>query len=247
MRKNECFKSFYNTIATKSKKHPSISEPALPRQKRAPSGFEIGTGTPWYPTTPQEHYRRIYFEAIDLMVNAIDNRFNQASFDVYAKMESLLVKCLNCQDYSTELHFLETNYGEDVDVTTLNVQLEIFNVLMKDGEFTCFDHILAKIKQLSEAEKCMITEIITLCKLLLVNPATSAAGERSFSSARRLKTWLRSTMTQTRFSNLTILNTHKQRTDKLCLIDVANEFAALNENRKSNFGTFKESDLKMSG
>ena len=42
------------------------------------------------------------------------------------------------------------------------------------------------------------------------------------------------------FSNLTILNTHKQRTDKLCLIDVANEFVALNENRKSNFGTFKE-------
>ena len=40
----------------------------------------------------QTHYRRIYFEAIDLMVNAIDNRFNQASFDVYAKMESLLVK-----------------------------------------------------------------------------------------------------------------------------------------------------------
>ena len=133
-----------------------------------------------------------------------------------------------------------------VHVRTLNVQLEIFKVLMKDGEFTCFDDILAKIKQLSEAEKCMITEIMTLCKLL-VNPATNAAGERSFSSARRLKTWLRSTMTQTRFSNLTILNTDKQRTDKLCLIDVANEFAALNENRKSNFGTFKGSDLKMSG
>ena len=51
---------------------------------------------------------------------------------------------------------------------------------MKDGEFTCFDDILAKIKQLSEAEKCMITEIITLCKLLLVNAATSAADERFF-------------------------------------------------------------------
>ena len=65
-----------------------------------------------------------------------------------------------------------------VDVRTLNVQLEIFKVLMKDGEFTCFDDILAKIKQLSKAEKCLITEIITLCKLLLVNPATGAAGDR---------------------------------------------------------------------
>ena len=80
---------------------------------------------------------------------------NQASFDVYAKIESLLVKCLNCQDYSTELHFLGTNYGEDVDVRTLNAQVEIFKVSMKDGEFiiTCLDDIIAKIKQLSEAEK----------------------------------------------------------------------------------------------
>ena len=88
---------------------------------------------------------------------------------------------------------------------------------MKDGEFACLDDILTKIEQLSEAEKCMISEIITLYKLLLVNPATSAAGERFFSSARRLKTWLRSTMTQTRFSNLTILNTHKQRTENFVL------------------------------
>ena len=117
-------------------------------------------------------------------------------------MESLLVKCLNCQDYSTE-----------VDVRTLNVQLKIFKELMKDGEFTCLDNILAKIKQLSEAEKCVISEVIILCKLLLVNPASSAAGERSLSSAWRLKTWLRWTMAQTRFSNLTILNTHKQRTE----------------------------------
>ena len=116
MRNNECFKSFYETVVAKSKKNPSISEPALPRQKRAPCRFEIGTGSPSYPTTPQEHYRRIYFGAIDLMVNTIDNRFNQASFDVYKKMESLLVKCLNCQDHSTKLHFLGTNYGDDVNV-----------------------------------------------------------------------------------------------------------------------------------
>ena len=52
---------------------------------------------------------------------------------------------------------------------------------------------------------------------------------------------------RTRFSNLTILNTHKQRTDKLCLVAVTNEFVALNDNRKGNFGTFRKSDLKMSG
>ena len=145
------------------------------------------------------------------------------------------------------MRYLETNYKDGVNVGTLNAQLEIFKLLMKEGEFTCLDDIQAKMKTFSEAEKSMISEIITICNLLLVNPATSAAGERSFSSARRLKTWLRSTMTQTRFSNLTILNTHKQRTDNLCLIDIANEFTALNDNRRKNFGTLKESDFKISG
>ena len=83
---------------------------------------------------------------------------------------------------------MEKNYGDDANVGTLNVQLAIFKVLMKDGVFTCLDDILAKVKQFSEAEKRRISEIITICKLLLVNPATSAACERSFSSARRLKT-----------------------------------------------------------
>ena len=37
----------------------------------------------------------------------------------------------------------------------------------------------------------MINEFISVCKFVLVNPATSASGERLFSSVRRLKTWLR--------------------------------------------------------
>jgi len=78
----------------------------------------------------------------------------------------------------------------------------------------------------------------------LVNPATSASGERSFSTARRLKTWLRSKMTQERFSNLTILNSHKERTERLSLVDIVNEFADRNDNRKRNFGIFKESDTQ---
>ena len=47
--------------------------------------------------TAQDYYRRIYFEAIDLMMNAIDQRFDQPSFDTYEKMESLLIKTLNSQ------------------------------------------------------------------------------------------------------------------------------------------------------
>ena len=79
-------------------------------------------------------------------------------------------------------------------------------MLLKDGDYFCFDDIIVKIKELPNPEQEMIKEAITLCKLILVNPATSAAGERSLSTARRLKTWLRSRMNQERFSNLAVLN-----------------------------------------
>ena len=62
---------------------------------------------------------------------------------------------------------------------------------------------------------------IIICKLLLVNPVTSATGERSFSMTRRVKTWLRANMKQQRFNNVALLHTHKARTDKIRLLDVA--------------------------
>ena len=111
-------------------------------------------------------------------------------------MESLLVKTLNSQDNSTELQFMEKVYSDDVDIEMLITKMEIFKVLLKDGDFLCLDDIIVKIKELLTPERKMINEVITVCKLILVDPATSAAGERSFSTARRLKTWLRLTMTQ---------------------------------------------------
>ena len=89
----------------------------------------------------------------------------------------------------------------------------------------------------------MLTEVIVICKLLLVNPATSATGERSFSTAKRVKTWLRANMKQQRFINVALLHTRMARTDKIRLLDVANEFDQRNENRFRKLGKFADLDL----
>ena len=59
-------------------------------------------------------------------------------------------------------------------------------MLLKDGDFLCFDDIIVKIKELLTAERKMINEVITVRQ----------AHTCTFSTARRLKTWLRLTMTQ---------------------------------------------------
>ena len=124
-------------------------------------------------------------------------------------MESLLLNVLKNEEYQAERAFMRKHYVEDINLALLDAQLNVFKILMKansSDDFTCFDHINTKVKKLTGPEKAMITEAVKICYLILINSASSASGERSFSAAKRLKTWLRSTMSQERFSNLIILN-----------------------------------------
>ena len=93
-----------------------------------------------------------------------------------------------------------------------------------------------------------MSEVISVCKLILVNPATSESVERSL--AQRLKTWFLSTITQERFTNLTILNSYKERTNMTnrpirSLVYLANECFDCNDNRRRNFGIFKENNISQ--
>ena len=67
----------------------------------------------------------------------------------------------------------------------------------------------------------------------IVMPATNAISERSFSALRHLKTWLRSTMHQSRLNWCMLLHVHCEDTDKLDLTALANEFIGRNASRHS--------------
>ena len=84
----------------------------------------------------------------------------------------------------------------------------------------------------------MFSEIDKLLRLYLTIPVTTATAERSFSSLRRIKTYLRSTMTEQRLNNILLLHTHKQMTDALDLTEIAHSFVSSNERRTEFFGNF---------
>ena len=79
-------------------------------------------------------------------------------------MESLLVKALNLQDNSRELQFMEISYTDDVNVGMLTAQLEILKVLLKEGDFLCFDKIAVKIKEFPTPERKMKTKLFQYAK-----------------------------------------------------------------------------------
>ena len=69
-------------------------------------------------------------------------------------------------------------------------------------------------------------------------PATNATSERSFSALRRLKARLRTTTSQQRINWCMILHVHKDRTDKLSITEIADEFITRNQSRIDIFGLF---------
>ena len=79
------------------------------------------------------------------------------------------------------------------------------------------------LQQLSASERELMKEEVLLMKLNLVLPAINATSERAFSAMRRVKSYLRSTMTQGRLDHLMILHGHKELTDKSSLADVASD------------------------
>jgi hypothetical protein len=65
--------------------------------------------------------------------------------------------------------------------------------------------------------RSLFGDVECLLRLLLVVPAASATAERSFSCLRRLKTYLRSTVSQPRLNHMAILHIHQDKVDGPCL------------------------------
>ena len=144
----------------------------------------------------------------------------------------------NTQKY---LDFVTDFYHDDFETSQLQLHLDIlqatFPAQLKLPSLS-FHDVRKYIQSLSEAERSLISEVVTLLKLILVLPSTNAVSERSFSAMRRLKTYLRTTMKQERLNHLLLLHVHKEHTDKLSCVEVANSFVGDSEHRLSVFGHF---------
>ena len=69
-----------------------ISAPALPRKRRAPQRLQVGSTEGDIHSSVNEYYRVLYFEAIDLVIEAITERFDQPGYRIYSNLENLILK-----------------------------------------------------------------------------------------------------------------------------------------------------------
>ena len=238
LRTDDNFALFWSKV-TKKATQLNIDEPALPRKRKRTVRYESGNAAPEFHTSIEGYYRQAYFEVLDVICSTIEDRFRQPRYQLYSNLEQLLLKAVCKENYSSEFDFVTKFYGPDLNVHALEMQLQIFatNFIM-EGKKTSIKDILKYLRNISSAQRALLSEICIIAKLILVMPATNAVSERSFSALRRVKTYLRSTMKQTRLNHLMILHVHKDITDSLNLNDIGNEFVRCSEHRYSVFGHF---------
>ena len=236
MRSDESFDVFWDYVEQR-RASVDVPSPTLPRRRKVPRRFEVGESAGEHPTTVRDHYRRIYFEAIDLITTAIDNRFQQKGLNMLQKLETTLTTVQQPLQESEVVKEVMKFYGADFShPDRLETQLTLLHTSLESP--TDLMSIITYLKSLSSVEKHFFTEVIKVVKLILVMPATNATSERSFSALRRLKTWLRTTTTQSRLNWCMLLHIHKEKTDALQMTTVGNDFIARKENRVRLFGQF---------
>lgn len=170
-----------------------------------------------------------------------ESRFDQLGYKVYKNLQQLLVKAANKEDIGSEFEFVTDFYGQDFAIRQLDCQLNILSTNIPGSQHDVVS-VLNYLKILPDTQKMLLSEIYKLAKLIVVMSATNSVSERSFSALRRVKTYLGNTMTQTRLNSIMVIHVHKNVTEKLNLVDIANEFVAGSEHQLTIFGKFIASD-----
>ena len=76
LRDEDQFKSFYEHVLQDQVRF-EVDAPTLPRKRKVPQQFQIGTTGGDFHAAPEDRYRQVYYEALDFVVRAIGDRFDQ--------------------------------------------------------------------------------------------------------------------------------------------------------------------------
>ncbi|XP_068108911.1 zinc finger MYM-type protein 1-like [Hyperolius riggenbachi] len=178
--------------------------------------------------SPEEAFRTGYFLwIVDQALSSMEKRFQQLEeyasiFGFLYKLKSLqalndddLLKC--CMNLDSKLC---TEDSRDLDGIDLCGELKIFREMLPDNINTA-QECLRYIWPIRDS----FPNIVVAYRVMLTIPVTVASAERSFSKLKLIKSYLRSTMAQSRLCSLAILSIEKEIASTMDYEDLINDFA----------------------
>lgn len=179
----------------------------------------------------EEEYRsKLFYPVLDRILAELATRFDEPN--------KSLLRSISCLEPSSP-HFLDcqklTTMAEQFAINTEYISVELRQakrlVDRKTSEsqeirsMVAFSSFLAPYKE-------AFPDLYRLLNIALVMPPTSASCERSFSSLRMIKNYLRSTVCDTKLDSLGVIAIHHKRAKKLSLDLFLDRFVGRHNNRK---------------
>ena len=163
MQNDESFDAFFRLVNC-FREQTGTSSPKLPRKRKAPSRFEVGEGKESYnDSSIEDHYRRLYFEVLDLAVTGISQQLNQTGYSIYKNLENLLVYAANRKPFDEQLCAVLSHYGDDLVSCQLSAQLQIWGAYFAEHcEPVSLRDCIQALQKMSATQKELLSEV---CKL----------------------------------------------------------------------------------
>lgn len=170
-------------------------------------------------------------EIIDQCLASLRSRFPTGVLNYLTKIEQFAVTNINANE-------IAGFYGNDFDIDKLILHRDMIIDICNSKKVTVTVNISEVVQFLKNSENAntigeLLPEYDKFIRLALTIPISSCTAERSFSALRRLKTFLRSTMTQNRLNDLALLHIH--RNQSIDLQKVLNTFIVKTEVKRNRF------------
>jgi len=121
IRTDQSFQFFF-TLVKKLGQDLGVGELVLPRKRKVPRHLDDGHASScFFSETVEDWYQSAYFEALELVIEGIKDRFDQPGYAIYLSLEELLVKGEEFGDQKR--HVCE--FYNKIDGTQLNMQLSL--------------------------------------------------------------------------------------------------------------------------
>ena len=194
MRNDRDFDLFYETVTKSANSIDFFSTPTAPRKRKRPKydilqfleGNPRCSGEAYYPETAHAHFKAIYFEAIDVIVSSIKERFEQPAFKIFAEVEQLLLKSVSKKPAEEEMKTVKASFCDDFDDQSLQCELELLPTIFRGFKPVNISDVVDVIQSLSNEKRKLIRNVVIIIRLVLTMGATSATPERSFSTLENL-------------------------------------------------------------
>ena len=143
-------------------------------------------------STSQYFHRAIYFPYVDGLSCSLRERFSNNP-SLFALL-SLLPP-----NKPIQIDEIERSYSLD----NLESKVSLWRSLSPEVNHECLQELFMSTQDYPSVRSAI--------QMIIALPSTTVEAERSFSCMKRVKTWLRSTMTSDRLSDLCVLHSHRKR------------------------------------